>query len=554
MPKETKEANPIQVVDLFAGPGGLAEGFASLRVDGSRAFKVALSVEKETSAHSTLLLRSFFRQFDAPPNEYYDYVAAKCRLEEADTPEQRKKQARAVAHARSNMITKHSEEWKTAQSEARCLELGTEAASKALRPLLKAIRIESGENAVLLGGPPCQAYSLVGRARNKGVEGYDPSKDRRHFLYEEYIKILNSLCPAVFVMENVKGLLSSRVGEDAVFKRVLADLGGAGKHKGGYALFPLSKDAPAGDSRFIVRSEKHGIPQRRHRVIILGIRKDRLKKLSSAGQLNFSLPAHDPVSLEDAIFDMPPLRSGLSRGKDAPKSWKDAAIAAMRAAANACGEEHAKVRTVLVKSANALKSGDDLPRTSCKRTVPKNDLLAEWISDRPPHNLPNHASRSHMPSDLSRYAFAAAFAQEYLRTPKAEEFPTELAPHHENWSTGKFADRFRVQCKHEPSTTITSHISKDGHYYIHPDISQCRSLTVREAARLQTFPDNYLFEGNRSQQYVQVGNAVPPLLAREIAEIVHNLVRRFTESATQPRPTIPPVKLRQSERRQQSAR
>ena len=138
----------------------------------------------------------------------------------------------------------------------------------------------------------------------------------------------------------------------------------------------------------------------------------------------------------------------------------------------------------------------------------------------------NHESRGHIESDLIRYLFCSIYGLVRAETPKASAFPKALAPNHKNWTSGKFADRFRVQLANKYATTITSHISKDGHYYIHYDPSQCRSLTVREAARLQTFPDNYFFVGNRTQQYTQVGNAVPPYLAHQIAKIVAQIFEK----------------------------
>jgi DNA (cytosine-5)-methyltransferase 1 len=150
--------------------------------------------------------------------------------------------------------------------------------------------------------------------------------------------------------------------------------------------------------------------------------------------------------------------------------------------------------------------------------------LTDWLVDEKLTRLANNQTRGHMAEDLARYFFAAVFGEVTGRSPKASNYPDELAPNHKNWSTGKFSDRFRVQLWNAASTTITSHISKDGHYFIHPDPLQCRSLSVREAARLQTFPDNYLFKGNRTQQYVQVGNAVPPLLAKWIGEALHSIL------------------------------
>jgi DNA (cytosine-5)-methyltransferase 1 len=131
-----------------------------------------------------------------------------------------------------------------------------------------------------------------------------------------------------------------------------------------------------------------------------------------------------------------------------------------------------------------------------------------------------------MASDLSRYLYASSFAAVHGRSPKLQELPGALKPEHKNADGDDFTDRFRVQLRSRPATTVTSHIAKDGHYFIHHDPSQCRSLTVRETARLQTFPDNYFFAGGRTDQYVQVGNAVPPFLARQIAAVVADILEQ----------------------------
>lgn len=510
------------VIDLFAGPGGLAEGFSRVQTkNGRHPFRVVLSVEKESAAFETLQLRSFLRQFSGKlPVEYYRFLNG-----EIDEPD---------------WSVMYPEQWTCACHETFRLELGSQEALSQLDGRLSQIVKHHQGNVILIGGPPCQAYSLVGRARNKGIRDYSASKDHRHFLYKEYIRIVQRLMPAIFVMENVKGMLSSSVDGARVFEQVLDDLGEVGDRA--YRLAPLCPrprtvmdlglfHPPASD--FIVRAEDHGIPQARHRVIIVGIRTDISASLSK-GFLDAGLltPLAEAVSVKDVIAPMPKLRSGLSGGEDSEENWRLEVSRLMRDVSDAGAElprdRSATFRRFGRKIAAGLSSTRRVRRRiggSYAAVGPAcPDDLKSWLVDKRLTRFPNNETRSHMLSDLGRYFFVSLYGRVAKVSPKASNFPSELSPRHRNWSTGKFADRFRVQLWNEPATTITSHISKDGHYFIHPDPSQCRSLTVREAARLQTFPDNYFFKGNRTQQFVQVGNAVPPFLAYRIAMVLHELL------------------------------
>ena len=501
---------PVAIVDLFSGPGGLAEGFSASGGPGCRRYQIELSVEKEPSAHCTLLLRAFLRKFHtALPRDYYDFLNG--AISEPDW-----------AHLYPN-------KWQAAIEETKCLELGKPETTVFLNQKMKEIRNEHGGRTVLIGGPPCQAYSLVGRARSAGIADYMPQEDERNYLYQEYVNVLATLKPAATVMENVKGMLSSAVNGDSIILKVMADLRNA-NGPDSYRLFALSPSSDADCANevptpqdFIVRTEEHGIPQARHRVIIVGLRSDVAENLPD------SLLPHlerrkDKVCVNDVIGGMPMLRSGLSRADD-PAAWKatvrHACELVQRNQPLLSSDEKKEFRAALSLARNAADNDVLLSREEHGGVALPNFCpahLRDWFHDEKLERLPNNDTRGHMAADLARYLFATAFGRAFRCSPKAADFPPALAPNHKSWLSGKFSDRFRVQLAERPSSTITSHISKDGHYFIHPDPRQCRSLTVREAARLQTFPDNYLFKGNRTEQYVQVGNAVPPYLAYQIAE------------------------------------
>lgn len=467
-----------------------------------------VSIERDTFSHQTLMLRHFFRHFPAGeiPDDYYDFLAGHITQSELYA-------RHPVAHAHA------------AQSALR-VSLGADTHAEVRRII--GDRLAGKEQWVLVGGPPCQAYSLVGRSRMKG----DPDfmKDEKHTLYLEYLRIIADHRPPIFVMENVKGLLSATIEGESAINRIVRDLQRPSTAIAdapvdlAYRLYSLTeKEMAEGevDPRlFLVRAEDHGIPQARHRMFIVGIRSD--LKVRPSILRKMAAP-----TVRDTISSLPAIRSGLSKEKDSRDAWLSAIrqISSMNVRGQLNGAAYAGqvARELRFDKLIEMRSPRSTSSTRYVMRRPNHDVLRSLYDDRLTV-LTLHEARSHMASDLRRYLYAATFAQETGRSPKLADFPSNLLPDHQNVEEGRsgkmFSDRFRVQLANHVSTTVTSHISKDGHYFIHYDPVQCRSLTVREAARLQTFPDNYFFAGPRTEQYHQVGNAVPPKLAEQIAEIV----------------------------------
>ena len=509
----------IPVIDVFAGCGGLGEGFSAFRQDGEYPFDVRLYIEKDPAPISTLRLRSFYHQFreTKAPDSYYRYVRG-----EID---------------RNELFRRHSAE--SAEARIRCLEieLGTKDSVDNIVNGRIEQAVDGANDWVLIGGPPCQAYSVIGRSRNRSVEQYDPDTDVRFELYLEYLKIIGTHWPTVFVIENVRGLLSSSFKQQSIFERMLNDLHHPAQALSMHAVlsshqyriyslvmdtsFKLNFGEIPSPTEYVVKAENYGVPQARHRVIILGLRDDvyeEPKPLTPSGTIN----------AVEVLGGLPPLRSGLSKG-DSSENWMDAV--------NQIPEQPwwsdvtpSVKRRILDALAVIKVSDNDRGDPRFLGNPSTCSYRPDWFEDSRLMGTLNHQARTHRIDDLWRYLFAACVREDVERPFRINDFPPGLMPNHRNIESAlnndNFADRFSVQPKDSPSRTVVSHIRKDGHYYIHYDPAQCRSLTVREAARLQTFPDNYFFEGNRTDQYGQVGNAVPPLLSYQIAERVAELLQR----------------------------
>ena len=536
----------IPVIDLFAGPGGLGEGFSSVTNDyGKRIFDIKLSIEKDEHAHETLRLRSFYRQFkeDEVPEIYYSYIK-----------ENNRKVKNKLIDKLHNDFPK---EWNNAENEAWHYELPFELETKKRggeeytigytpeeieeKHLEIDQRVKEslpvGKNFLLIGGPPCQAYSLVGRARNQGIS----NSDHRVHLYKEYLRIIAKHHPAVFVMENVKGLLSAKVDGKKVFKLIKQDLTNPDSvfkelNSPKYKVFSFVKEPDDydddnfpiynKDKNFLIKAEEFEIPQRRHRVILLGIRED--IKFDTVE----TLTSKPNIKLENVIGKLPYLRSGIGREiigenekgnhiyskiENTQQNWEKAVNKSIKRLKKEFPNQD-------LKKVHEFPDFQGTNFYDCTLNEKSNPLYKKWFKDERLKGILNHETRTHLKEDLCRYLFSTLWLKEKGDFPKLRDYPDWLLPKHKNAKGGKFADRFRTQRPNQPATTVTSHISKDGHYFIHYDPQQCRSLTVREAARIQTFPDNYYFCGSRTHQYHQVGNAVPPYLSKQIGDIVKEIL------------------------------
>jgi len=414
----------MNYIDLFAGAGGLSEGFIRA------GFKPVAHVEIDQAACFTLKTRTAYHFLRSRQQHeiYYSYLKGEIN--------------------RSDLYTQVPSELLDSVIN---LPIGTENNETIFNKISDQLKGEDLD--LIIGGPPCQAYSLVGRARSKDGMESDP----RNHLYVQYAGYLEKYMPKFFVFENVLGLKSAKQGEYLKKMEVLF-------LEKGYRM-----------KLYTLEANNFGVLQNRKRVIILGWRIDLNPKLPDLEAIR----SPSIFKVESIFHDLPKIYAG--QGVDRYVTYR-------------------------------TKANEYLEQKSIRNGI---DILTQ------------HIARPHTDQDKSIYRIAVDKWNNNGQRLDYNDLPDILKTHKNRHS---FFDRFKVVAQDlHFSQTVVAHIAKDGHYYIHPDIMQNRSISVREAARLQSFPDDFYFEGvkehaNRTAAFKQIGNAVPPLLAENLANSIKNLM------------------------------
>ena len=407
----------INIIDLFSGAGGLTEGFRNQQ------YKILGHVEKEKAACETLKLREvyYYLKKKNKLGLYNDFLNSKTSIEDL---------LKHVPQEKLNKI------------------LNFEISQENIHSIFSFFD-DLGENVDgIIGGPPCQAYSTIGRARNASKK----SSDERIYLYKFYIHFLNKYQPKFFIFENVKGLLSFRDADDEfLLPRMKKEF-----EEAGYSL-----------GYEVLNTKNYGVPQSRERLIIFGVMNEK-KELIQEFFKNLKKYEENEVDVKTAFQGLPSLKAG---------------------------------------------------EVNNSYTNLSNDYVEQNFLQDSQTPLTQNIARPNNSNDLAIYKIVAE-AKKNGKNIKYSELDSKLKTHKH---TDKFLDRFKALSWNSPSHTVVAHISKDGHHYIHPDTKQNRSITVREAARLQGFPDNYYFLDSRTSAFTQIGNAVPPIFSKKMADAILTL-------------------------------